>query len=67
MIRILTTGALRIAGDPGVDGDIYLRLDSNETVVSIEPNSKNLTLIKPLDKEVRLHSNLDKAEQYEVN
>lgn len=47
----MLTGVLRIAGDAGADGDIALKLDPNETVVSIEANSKNLTLIKPLDKE----------------
>lgn len=47
------TGVLRIAGDPSADGDITMRLEaSNETVVSIDTHSKNLTLIKALDKEV---------------
>jgi hypothetical protein len=45
-------GVLRIVGDPGSGGDIALRLEANETVVSITAGSKNLTLIKPLDKEV---------------
>ena len=45
-------GVLRIVGDPSSGGDIALRLEANETVVSITAGSKNLTLIKPLDKEV---------------
>lgn len=45
-------GILRIAGDPGANGDITLRLEANETVVSIDTHTKNLTLIKSLDKEV---------------
>ncbi|XP_057376036.1 cadherin EGF LAG seven-pass G-type receptor 1-like [Daphnia carinata] len=44
-------GVLRIAGDPSADGDITLRLEANETVVSIDTHTKNLTLIKALDKE----------------
>ncbi|XP_046649678.1 protocadherin-like wing polarity protein stan [Daphnia pulicaria] len=45
-------GVLRIAGDPSADGDITMRLEaSNETVVSIDTHTKNLTLIKALDKE----------------
>ena len=39
-------------GDPAEGGDIKLRLEANETVVSIEAGTKNLTLVKPLDKEV---------------
>lgn len=50
--KSVCVGILRIAGDPGADGDITLRLEANETVVSIDTHTKNLTLIKSLDKEV---------------
>lgn len=48
-------GTLRIVGDANdKGGDISLRLEANETsVVAIDRTSKNLTLVKPLDKEVR--------------
>jgi len=45
-------GVLEIVGDAGALGDIILRVDGNQSaVIAIEKHSKNLTLIRPLDKE----------------
>lgn len=46
-------GVLGVLGDPSVQGDIALSLEVNDkdVPVAISPYSKNLTLIKPLDKE----------------
>ncbi|XP_069959910.1 protocadherin-16-like isoform X1 [Cherax quadricarinatus] len=44
-------GTLRLEGDAGQDGDIYLRLKEKNSPVQISANSKNLTLTKMLDKE----------------
>lgn len=48
-----TVGILGVLGDPSVQGDIALSLEVNDkdVPVAISPYSKNLTLIKPLDKE----------------
>ncbi|CAL4086960.1 unnamed protein product, partial [Meganyctiphanes norvegica] len=44
-------GTLTVEGDPGADGDIFLKLENQDSPVQIQPGSKNLTLTKPLDKE----------------
>ncbi|EFN78140.1 cadherin-related tumor suppressor [Harpegnathos saltator] len=46
-------GTLEVIGDPSSQGDIALRLEvtDKDIPVAILPYSKNLTLIKPLDKE----------------
>lgn len=44
-----STGTLRINGDPSAD--INLSLRERDSPVSISPGSKDLVLIKPLDKE----------------
>lgn len=46
-------GSLKIIGDPSEFGNIELRLKENDSPVSIIPFSKNLSLVKQLDKEVR--------------
>ncbi|XP_014295859.1 protocadherin Fat 4 isoform X1 [Microplitis demolitor] len=46
-----TIGVLGVLGDPGIDGDIELRLQERDSPVTILPHSRNLTLIKTLDKE----------------
>ena len=46
------TGTLRIHGDPSERGNVELRLEELDSPVLIEPGTKNLTLIKKLDKEV---------------
>ena len=48
-------GVLEIGGDAGPSGDIILRFHGNETRVAIQENTKNLTLLQPLDKEVHSH------------
>ncbi|CAL4068557.1 unnamed protein product, partial [Meganyctiphanes norvegica] len=44
-------GVLQLEGDPGPEGDIFLSLDRQNSPVSIESFSKNLTLVTALDKE----------------
>ncbi|XP_073972027.1 protocadherin Fat 4-like Cad96Ca [Rhodnius prolixus] len=44
-------GTLRIHGDAGPRGNIELRLEELDSPVLIEPGTKNLTLVKKLDKE----------------
>jgi len=44
-------GVLEIGGEAGSSGDIVLRFHGNETRIAIQENSKNLTLLQPLDKE----------------
>ncbi|XP_066901926.1 protocadherin-15 isoform X2 [Halyomorpha halys] len=44
-------GSLRINGEVGPRGNIELRLEEVDSPVVIEPGTKNLTLIKKLDKE----------------
>ncbi|XP_017878251.1 protocadherin Fat 4 [Ceratina calcarata] len=44
-------GVLGVLGDPGPQGDIELRLQEIDSPVAFSPYSKNLTLIRPLDKE----------------
>ncbi|KAK7595296.1 hypothetical protein V9T40_013121 [Parthenolecanium corni] len=44
-------GSLKIIGDPSEFGNIELRLKENDSPVSIIPFSKNLSLVKQLDKE----------------
>ncbi|XP_014472129.1 PREDICTED: cadherin-8 [Dinoponera quadriceps] len=48
-----TIGVLGVLGDPSLHGDIVLSLEvkDKDVPVAISPYSKNLTLIKPLDKE----------------
>ncbi|XP_043251458.1 protocadherin-like wing polarity protein stan [Colletes gigas] len=46
-----TVGVLGVLGDPGPQGDIELRLQEIDSPVSFAAYSKNLTLIRPLDKE----------------
>ncbi|CAK9827732.1 Protocadherin-like wing polarity protein stan [Anthophora retusa] len=46
-----TVGVLGVLGDPGPQGDIELRLQEHDSPVSFSAYSKNLTLIRPLDKE----------------
>lgn len=46
-----TIGVLGVLGDPSIDGDIELRLQEHDSPVTILPHSRNLTLIRPLDKE----------------
>lgn len=46
-----TVGVLGVIGDPAAQGDIELRLQELDSPVTISPNSKNLTLTGPLDKE----------------
>ena len=45
-------GILRIIGDAGEFGNIELRLKETDSPVSIISHSKNLSLVKQLDKEV---------------
>jgi len=54
----MNEGVLEIGGDAGPSGDIVLRFHGNETRIAIEDNTKNLTLLQPLDKEVLLHHSL---------
>lgn len=49
----MIAGSLKIIGDPSEFGNIELRLKENDSPVSIIPFSKNLSLVKQLDKEVR--------------
>lgn len=46
-----TVGVLGVLGDPGPQGDIELRLQEHDSPVTFSAYSKNLTLIRPLDKE----------------
>ncbi|XP_063986615.1 protocadherin Fat 4 isoform X2 [Diachasmimorpha longicaudata] len=46
-----TIGVLGVLGDPSIDGDIELHLQEHDSPVTILPHSRNLTLIRPLDKE----------------
>ena len=49
-------GVLRIAGDPGPQGDIQLQLKTTSqgpSAIAIAENSKNVILVAQLDKEVR--------------
>lgn len=48
-----TVGVLGVLGDPSLQGDIVLSLEVKDAdvPVAISPYSKNLTLVKPLDKE----------------
>ena len=46
-----TIGILGVLGDPGLNGDIELRLQEHDSPVMISPYSRNLTLSNPLDKE----------------
>ncbi|KAG8041646.1 hypothetical protein G9C98_002939 [Cotesia typhae] len=46
-----TIGVLGVLGDPSISGDIELRLQEHDSPVTILPNSRNLTLVKALDKE----------------
>ncbi|XP_034941615.1 protocadherin-8 isoform X2 [Chelonus insularis] len=46
-----TIGVLGVIGDPSIDGDIELRLQERDSPVTILPHSRNLTLVKVLDKE----------------
>lgn len=46
-----TVGVLGVLGDPGPQGDIELRLQELDSPVTFSAYSKNLTLIRPLDKE----------------
>jgi hypothetical protein len=46
-----TIGFLSVLGDPGPDGDIQLRLQEHDSPVTFTPDSRNLTLMRPLDKE----------------
>lgn len=45
-------GSLKIIGDAGEHGNIELHLKELDSPVSIAPFSKNLSLVKQLDKEV---------------
>ncbi|EFN70936.1 Protocadherin-like wing polarity protein stan [Camponotus floridanus] len=44
-------GVLGVVGDPGLQGDIELSLQEHDSPVAFSSYSKNLTLIRPLDKE----------------
>ncbi|CAL7939565.1 unnamed protein product [Xylocopa violacea] len=44
-------GVLGVLGEPGPQGDIELRLQEHDSPVTFSPYSKNLTLVRPLDKE----------------
>ncbi|XP_044014866.1 protocadherin Fat 4 isoform X2 [Aphidius gifuensis] len=44
-------GIIGVLGDPSVDGDIELRLQEHDSPVTILPHSRNLTLVKKIDKE----------------
>ncbi|KAF3428479.1 hypothetical protein E2986_00275 [Frieseomelitta varia] len=46
-----TVGVLGVLGDPGPQGDIELRLQEHDSPVIFSAYSKNLTLVRPLDKE----------------
>lgn len=46
-----TVGILGVLGDPSSQGDIELSLQEHDSPVTFSPYSKNLTLIRPLDKE----------------
>ena len=46
-----TVGVLAVLGDPGLQGDIDLRLQELDSPVAFSPHSRNLTLTRPLDKE----------------
>jgi hypothetical protein len=46
-----TVGILGVRGDPGPQGDIELSLQEHDSPVTFSSYSKNLTLIRPLDKE----------------
>lgn len=46
-----TVGILEVLGDPGLQGDIVLSLQEHDSPVTFSLHSKNLTLIRPLDKE----------------
>ncbi|XP_034194591.1 protocadherin Fat 4-like Cad96Ca isoform X1 [Osmia lignaria lignaria] len=46
-----TVGVLGVLGDPGPQGDIELRLQEHDSPVAFSAFSKNLTLVRPLDKE----------------
>lgn len=46
-----TIGIIGVLGDPGVEGDIELRLQERDSPVTILPHTRNLTLIRPIDKE----------------
>lgn len=44
-------GVLGVVGDPSSQGDIVLSLQELDSPVAFLPYSKNLTLVRPLDKE----------------
>ncbi|XP_052750113.1 protocadherin-16 [Galleria mellonella] len=44
-------GTLSVNGDPSDSGDITLRLQEREAAVGIAPGTKNLTLLRALDRE----------------
>lgn len=46
-----TVGVLGVLGDPGPQGDVELRLQELDSPVAFAAYSKNLTLVRPLDKE----------------
>jgi len=46
-----TVGILGVLGDPGAQGDIELSLQEHDSPVKFSRFSKNLTLMRPLDKE----------------
>jgi len=46
-----TVGVLGVLGDPSSLGDIQLSLQEDDSPVTLLPYSKNLTLIRKLDKE----------------
>ncbi|XP_053972706.1 protocadherin-like wing polarity protein stan [Hylaeus volcanicus] len=46
-----TAGVLGVLGDPGPQGDIELRLQEIDSPVTFAAYTKNLSLIRPLDKE----------------
>ncbi|KAL4720019.1 hypothetical protein ACJJTC_013842, partial [Scirpophaga incertulas] len=44
-------GTLSVNGDASEAGDISLRLQESAAAVGVAPRSKNLTLLRPLDRE----------------
>lgn len=44
-------GTLSVNGDPSEAGDISLRLQEQGAAVGVAPGSKNLTLLRALDRE----------------
>lgn len=55
MLFSVFQGTLSVNGDPNeLGGDISLRIQEKNPPVALAPGTKNITLLRPLDREERL-------------